>query len=95
MERADRTHAVPQDNHPPRIITLHGCADMVSLDLPGELGVALRRDGRTVATDGDAVLVRELLPPAALPKPNINRSNTAAGDILCFFPLPHTKLDEK
>ena len=68
---------------------------MVSLDLPGELGVALRRDGRTVATDGDAVLVRELLPPAALPKPNINRSNTAAGDILCFFPLPHTKLDEK
>ena len=60
-----------------RIITVHGCAGTVSPSFPGEIGVALRRGGTSVATDNATTFVRELQPPAALPEPSEWRTKAA------------------
>ena len=74
-----------------RIITIHGCASTASASLPGQLGVALRRGGTSVATDNATTFVRELEPPAPLPKPGRWRLKPQ-GELICAVPLPYDRV---
>ena len=73
-----------------RIITVHGCPGTVSPSFPGEIGVALRRDGKTVGDDSATTFVRELQPPAELPEPRVVRMKLHMADPLCAIPRPYT-----
>ena len=77
-----------------RIITLHACAGTASASQPGQLGVALRRGGTSVATDNADTFVRELRPPAELPEPRLVRMKPQQADPFCTAPLSYTRIDD-
>ena len=76
-----------------RIVSVHGCADMVHPSSPGEFGVGLRRNGKTVASDNATAFIREPKPAVDLPKPGKLQWKIESDAFACRVPKMYFRLD--
>ena len=76
-----------------RIVSVHGCADMVHPSSPGEFGVGLRRNGETVASDNATAFIREPKPAVDLPKPGELQWKIESDAFACRVPKLYFRLD--